>query len=113
MPITMLKLIKGRFLSLGEDSTLAYVNSFLLTGSNEITEEIDILACLGKSTRSILLNRIAVGVRSAHSAFRRQEWSWSVFPDAVCTMGRKNGYWLQLGLWMAGQLPKKVQPLVP
>ena len=117
MPIPMLKLIiiKGRFLSLGnhEDSTLAYVNSFLSTGSSEITEEIDIWPCSGKSTRSILLNRIAVGVRSARSAFRRQEWSWSVFPDAVCTMGRKNGYWLQLGLWMAGQLPKKVQPFAP
>ena len=43
MPIAMLKLIitKEKFLSVGnhEDSTLACVNFFLLTGVNEITED--------------------------------------------------------------------------
>ena len=78
MPIAMLKLIvtKERFLSVGDQKdSPARVNSFLLTGSSEPTEEIGILPCLGKSTRSILLSRIAVGVPSACCAFRRQEWS--------------------------------------
>ena len=70
-------------------------------------KEIGILPHLGKSIRSILLTWITVEVRSTCCDFRRREWSWSVFPDTLSTNRRKKGYWLQLGLWIAGQSPRK------